>query len=493
MFAAAAVALAAFLIFFLTRPAGPGGFFPGRALVAAACAASAGFALLLFFLAGRISRTIFELERPASVLLILFTVNCFVWSFVFFFAAVFDGLPFLNGDPALVAAVVTAFLGFRMLGLVDRSRDGGRIRLRHKIVFSLVVAFAAAEILLRIFAGSIFPDSPEMLLRGHFRHTFFVEEEERLRHEKWAHRRLENRAPGRLRHPQVGFILNPEAFPDYPIVFDPLRHSGLAPAGKTRVVCLGGSAAFRGFPRFLGPALKKYYPAKDFEVIDAAVPGYTGYTSYLNFSSRVSASRPDVVVIYHGINELKYLFSPDLREDYSHLGLPWVEKKDERGVYALCRKLAVVRFLNLAAMRILARPQARRKWEPELSKEARETAKGHMRKLLSAVREAGGRPVLCTFALARGGEYPQEISEKIDGLLHGYAPGVSAENAAQAIADLNKDRRKLAKETGTPLLDLEKLMPRKAVYFIDCCHHSDKGAMLISDMIAQFIHQKGIR
>ncbi|MHC4662914.1 MAG: SGNH/GDSL hydrolase family protein [Planctomycetota bacterium] len=488
----AALALTVFLAHFISRPLGSGSFLLHRLVITLVAFACTVFAGVLFLRAGRKPDMPESGRLRAEKVHALFALLSALWFVSLLFCSVFSGVPFLNGDVVLGVSVAMGIVTYRMLAYIDRGGGESRIRLQHKIVFALLVLFIAGEVLLRIFAGKVFPDSPEARMRSYLRWAYFTDKDEEKRQKELARRWLKRSVPARVPDPGIGFILNPAAFPDYPNVFDPERHSTPAAEGVYRVVCIGGSAVFYAYPRFLGDALGKEFPSGKFDVIDAAVPGYTCYYSFLNYRHRVAASKPDLVIIYHGINELKYLFSPGLKEDYGHFGLPWLEEENIGGASGLLRRLAVVRFINLTGMRIIAKPQTPPVWSAELSDRAREVASGHMMELIKEIRKSGAKPVLCTFPIMRGGKHPPQKAEKIENHLYQYAPGLTQDEAAGALEILNSDLRKQAEENDILLLDLEKDFPRKLEYFIDCCHYSDRGASLLAGKIAAFLKSNSL-
>jgi tetratricopeptide (TPR) repeat protein len=81
------------------------------------------------------------------------------------------------------------------------------------------------------------------------------------------------------------------------------------PADVTRVIVLGGSAAMGdpepafGFPRMLRAMLELRYPARHFEVINAAVTAVNSHVS-LQIAQDCRALSPDAWVVYLGNNEV---------------------------------------------------------------------------------------------------------------------------------------------------------------------------------------------
>jgi lysophospholipase L1-like esterase len=87
------------------------------------------------------------------------------------------------------------------------------------------------------------------------------------------------------------------------------------PIGTTRIAILGGSAAY-GYlvsdgeeaSRLLEKQLH-HLDVGDVEVINAGVPGYDLFQSIVRFREVVDPLQPDIVVLYLGYNDIRYLLS----------------------------------------------------------------------------------------------------------------------------------------------------------------------------------------
>jgi lysophospholipase L1-like esterase len=97
------------------------------------------------------------------------------------------------------------------------------------------------------------------------------------------------------------------------------RHRGRIavpkPAGCVRVVALGGSSTFSYhtgdeaiWTQVLEDSLRSRY-GDGVEVVNAGVPGYSIVESTINYMTRVRHLVPDVVVVYHTWNDMKFFLS----------------------------------------------------------------------------------------------------------------------------------------------------------------------------------------
>lgn len=91
--------------------------------------------------------------------------------------------------------------------------------------------------------------------------------------------------------------------------------------------------------------LRAAFPGRSFEVINAGVPGYTSAESMINYQLRVSRLKPDLVIIYHGYNDLKpnrygAARGVKFKPDYSHFRSANIEK--EPGAFECFCRLSFV-------------------------------------------------------------------------------------------------------------------------------------------------------
>jgi len=84
--------------------------------------------------------------------------------------------------------------------------------------------------------------------------------------------------------------------------------------GTTRLAFLGGSTTFCQevssndivWPAVLTNSLQEHYPNRTFEHINASATAFTTIDSLANLNKRVAPLKPDVIFIYHGINDISH-------------------------------------------------------------------------------------------------------------------------------------------------------------------------------------------
>src|SRR5690606_36621055 len=71
------------------------------------------------------------------------------------------------------------------------------------------------------------------------------------------------------------------------------------------------------WPHLVAESLRERFEKKAIDYVNGGVPGYTVASSIRNLEHRVARLRPDIIVIYHGTNDL----SGELRDLAAATGL----------------------------------------------------------------------------------------------------------------------------------------------------------------------------
>lgn len=109
------------------------------------------------------------------------------------------------------------------------------------------------------------------------------------------------------------------------------------PADVYRIVCLGGSSTygigpsstFKNWPVLLEQQLNASSLARRVEVINLGLQGYSTFESEINLALRGVELRPDLVVVYHTINDMRCALYPHVVRDNTHWRAIWpVERAD---------------------------------------------------------------------------------------------------------------------------------------------------------------------
>jgi len=320
-------------------------------------------------------------------------------------------------------------------------------------------------------------------------------------------------------HRYVGFVPSP-GFRQEPNRHDARGYRGAPvsvpkPDGELRIVCLGGSTTYSDGVK--DPA--DSYPAqleqelhgrglRKLRVVNGGASGYSSWETLINFQLRVLDLAPDVVIVYHALNDIagRLVWPPSAyRGDNSgavslasNLGAdtPLLER-------STLARIALVRFgwapSHLGLFRNFARPApSNRFWdfmrqlqrgtypsglfrrvsaEEILSRNPPIYFRRNLENLVHVAHGNGIRPVLLTFAHCDCGK----------GNVALQAPEIR-----RAIAEHNEVILAVGKALDVPVYDLAAAFPGERRYFVDSVHFTAEGNRERAVLIADFLVREGI-
>ncbi len=300
------------------------------------------------------------------------------------------------------------------------------------------------------------------------------------------------------------------------------RHSSLGfrgdeigekPPTGFRIVCIGGSTVYsdgvddyrQSYPRLLELALNERGPAV--EVINAGVPGYGTLESLINFQSRILDLAPDVVVVYHGFNDvhprLVWPANAFRGDNSGHNGLSWEGRTPSLWEHSTLVRGLMLRLGLTEPQTSLRRafgspPESDRSLDfwvqvrdgryPEgvfeataasemLTRNGPRHFERNLRSLVSVAAATEVAVVLTTFAYA----------PSLVGQLRLGTPEYQA-----AVAEQNGVVRSIAAASGATLFDLAEIMPDEERYFVDGYHFSASGNALRARHTADHLRDNGL-
>lgn len=260
------------------------------------------------------------------------------------------------------------------------------------------------------------------------------------------------------------------------------------PPGRIRIAFLGASTTFCAevsgdaavWPQVAVQLLKQRFPGADIDFVNGAVPGYTVASSLKNLQHRVEPLQPDVVVFYEATNDL----SAETRRLAESQGL--VEPRRHHEPSWLSQRLRLWELVekNLSVHR--ARQGAgtdNGRVAIDASTLGREFSAGLTRLVEEASR--GGRLVaLATFsARLRPEQTPEEKKQAAVSALV-YMPFMSLDGLLAGYSRYNDAIRRVARETGSLLIDGETRIPGDALHFTDSVHFTDAGSRAMANRVA---------
>lgn len=308
-----------------------------------------------------------------------------------------------------------------------------------------------------------------------------------------------------VHHPQLGYLPRPGYKDHNSLGWRGSEFKVEKAPGTFRIVCIGASTTYgptgsTAFPAVLEGLLRE--EGVEAEVINAGVPGWTSRESRLNFEQRVLALDPDLVIIYHGRNDLVPQVYNGYQSDYSHFRDPTHDFREvARANSALKKWFAFSHLFMLVAkelpdisgfreaeehpiygaVRVENRPEPpevlRNVAEPNRTSGFRDNTEAIVRSAL----ESGSQVLLATFAFR-----PEKLLTghflKEDPIL--YDP------LDQQLQRNNEVLRELAHEYGLWLAETEVLADRPEI-FRDDCHVTDVGHVMRARILLETLRESG--
>lgn len=308
--------------------------------------------------------------------------------------------------------------------------------------------------------------------------------------------------------------------PNYENIEKTNRHNSLGyrgneivlpkPQGVFRIVCIGGSTTYT-----VSTSYREAYPSQleeqlidagysNIEAVNAGVPGWTTWESMINFQLRVLELEPDMIIVYHAINDVypRFVWPPEaFRGDNSGYRIPREQPPDFANYSCLVRIFAVrlglvkpamaMGYLDARAKTYFADAYFAQKWSgnyPEgifsrippskmMEKNRLKYYRRNLENLINTARLRGIKVVLATFA------YTTEFENPIRSLDDVFRLGID---------EANRELKAIARDTGVSLFDFTELFPTEKQYFVDHSHVNKQGSALKAKLFADFIHENNL-
>jgi lysophospholipase L1-like esterase len=264
------------------------------------------------------------------------------------------------------------------------------------------------------------------------------------------------------------------------------------PPDVIRILCLGGSSTYgvtassdtttwpARLQRYLGEALS----SRSFEVVNGGVPGYTSFESMIDLAIRGVELRPDIVIIYHGFNDLRAATWPDVQPDNTHFRKAWDLNKS-----------SLVSALELSQTFLLARWYATdyRNTEVALSRYVVVPENGD--DFLGSVR----RPSPAALASFRRNMHSMIVLARAHGIrvlaaVEAYGEATIAPQLADLVDEgmshladeLGELISQVASDPDVQLFEARRILPLASGVFADGVHMTDAG----SDRLARLMKNR---
>ena len=249
--------------------------------------------------------------------------------------------------------------------------------------------------------------------------------------------------------------------------------------------------------RLLGEAV----PGKRFEVLNGGVPTWTTTESLISLQTRVLPYEPDLVLVYHGMNDASAALWPEPRSDGSHFRSVWpvlrkspVEPVLEHSIpYLVWRRY----FTDYLQRRIDGNYKAIRDYDPDyvdpygagpLPAVGFDTFTRNLESMVAVARAHGAEVAFGTQAVWSADPSPDDFW--------------SGRNRLRALGMLEERLRAVANQLEVPLIDAapELLEAERASagageaagVFADDVHLTDRGAALLAALVAAGLEEQGL-
>lgn len=302
-------------------------------------------------------------------------------------------------------------------------------------------------------------------------------------------------------HPYIGFVLRPGAtsppesrcsYHVNSLGFRGAEFEEKKQPGTFRVACLGGSTTWMGssdettWPAFLERVLQQSLTEKGaysrVEVINAGVSGYTLMESFVNLKMRILTLEPDLIVLYHAVNDARVIGRNNFRADYTHVRHPWTIPVPS-ALDVLLGWSHLYGFLNGKSERetylhdLLYVKDFEKQPFYENTREGVFNYYRTLSELVALARINGCEVMLTAFNYTRN--RPIKMKWMMD-------------RSFKVIDRLNTAARNVAREQETLWADMRELVGSDEELFGDPVHMSDRGNAKFAEEIAQVIQTSGL-
>ncbi len=222
---------------------------------------------------------------------------------------------------------------------------------------------------------------------------------------------------------------------------------------------------------------------------------------------QLDAQRFDLVIVYHGINDVRANQIPesDYRDDYSHM--EWYRRvnwlSENQGLLYWTAVPYVLHDARIVFEKLTGRyrpaPEGALEHDVRYEKVLKTTPafRGNLEAILELARERGDRVLLMTYAWYIPDGYSETAfnRKRIEYALHrvpteGWG---SPQGVARGLSVHNDAVRAVAREHPEALfVDQEALIPRQRIYWNDVCHLTVRGTLTFAGFVAEAIESAGL-
>ncbi|WP_162844756.1 SGNH/GDSL hydrolase family protein [Roseivirga pacifica] len=241
---------------------------------------------------------------------------------------------------------------------------------------------------------------------------------------------------------------------------------------EKRVLILGGSTSYSvDLPRITAENVNN---KGSYSIVSCGKPRYTSYINRVNLEHNLMAYKPDIVVLYMGINDAIYN------------NFTWVDDKPEVGFF---NWKSYTSWLSYDVLKYYLIDKGIR-GNPEFATGAlrsEEIFDQNVRAIIKTADQFGVEVILSDFAIA----YPT-TDKRLENKMLRMEPQMkhfwgNISSTRYAVERHNAIIKKLAEEYGLSLVSVFDKVPKNSEYFVDICHMTTKGKYVLANEIAKAI------
>lgn len=259
------------------------------------------------------------------------------------------------------------------------------------------------------------------------------------------------------------------------------------PPGVFRIAILGGSTTYtiavkdnsRTFPAQLQSLLNTGFDQAKIEVINAGVGGYNSWESLINLQFRVLDLQPNLIIVYHGTNDVhtRLVPSESYRRDNSGHRRQWHYPRIPPVEYCACLRVILRKSgwtsqvgLETLVNTKVSLPASDAAIIARLDQNPPTYFERNLENMVGLARQADIKVLLATWA----------HSPHLDDYAStaGYQYGFRQNNDAML---------RVAQKTGCDIFDFAAVMPVETKFWHDGRHVNELGALRKAELFADFL------
>jgi len=260
------------------------------------------------------------------------------------------------------------------------------------------------------------------------------------------------------------------------------------PPGTLRIAVLGDSTTFGleasddasvWVERMAAELNERSTPTR-FDAVNGGVPGYTLADSAKLLEERIAILDPDFVVINQAATDI----SAHARRQFGDSARTVASSASLARIFQEHSLLVNLLRQNTAALSARLIPQRRR---DGLDERGIIAYAARLQTLVEACKRPGRTALLCTVPRSFGDPSAPTDQFTLAASALAHNPALSLDGLNSAFDRYNHAIRRVAEAANAPLVDLDRLVPRRADYFVDAVHLNDAGHALVGKLVAQVI------